>query len=68
MEVKVDSVHNLQEQPGVWWKPLGETWWYGMENGLPARVLDKDGSFLLAEIRDSLGKRMEASGQFLIIG
>ena len=39
-----------------------------MENGLPVWVKDKVGSFLVAEIKDSLGKITEEIGQLLRMG
>jgi hypothetical protein len=65
---KVASFHSLHEHPGVWWNPFGEVGVLGIENGLDTKIFDKDGSFLKAEIREVLGKILEETGQFFIIG
>ena len=68
MEVKVASLQILQEQPGVWWKPLGEDGDLGIAKGLPAKMLERFGSFLLEKIKDPLGKILDETGQFSMIG
>ena len=68
MVVKVASLQILQEQPGVWWKPLGEIGALGIANGLPARILERFGSFLLEKIKDFHGKIWDETGQLLMIG
>ena len=68
MEVKVASLQILQEQSGVWWKPLGEVGALGIVKGLPDSILERFGSFLLEKINDSLGNILDETGQFLMIG
>ena len=68
MDVKEASLQILHLQPCVWKKPLGEIGCFGMENGFPVRMEDSGGSFLFAEIRDSLGKILEESGQLPMTG
>ena len=68
MVVKVASLQILQEHPGLWWKPLGDVGALGIAKGLPVRMVERLGSFLLENIKDSLGKILDETGQFLMIG
>ena len=59
MDVKWPSLQILHLQPGVWKNPLGEDGALGLENGFPHSIEDSGGSFLLAVMRESLGKMTE---------
>ena len=68
MEVKKPSLQTLQLQPGVLWKPFWEVCLGGDEKGLPVKIADKVGSFLVAVIRESLGKMAVDSEHVLMTG
>ena len=63
----VRSLQILQEQPLVLKKPFGREGISGLENGLLVRIEDRLGSFLLADIKDSLGRILEDRGHPLTI-
>ena len=64
--MKKPSLQMLHEQSLVLWKPLGDTELMGEEKGLAVKIEDKFGSFLVAVIKESLGKIVEEIGQLLI--
>ena len=63
MDLNTPSLQILHLQPGVWQKPFGVAGGLGEKKGLLAKVDDRGGSFLLAEMSDSLGKMMDDTGQ-----
>ena len=68
VDVNMPSLHILHLQPGDWKKPFGVKGGLGEKKGLLAKVDDRGGSFLLADMSDSLGKIMDDTGQLPMTG
>ena len=66
--VKYPSLQTQQEQPLVLWKLLTDVGVFGEWNGLLVKIEESVGSFLVAEMRDFLGRITVETGQLLIMG
>ena len=65
--VKYPSLQMQQEHPLVLWKPLSDVGALGEWKGLLVKIEESVGSFLVAEMRDFLGRITVEIGQLLIM-